>query len=416
MKRNRAALSIAGRLGLGGNNRIAAIIAVAGVTCAVTVMLLTLSITDGFKQAIRDKLSGFDADIVVQPVYNYSQGTQSHYLQITPELMQTVAGHSGGARISTALRQPGILKTADDYAALVFCAYGHGHDYAFERGNLVSGVFPDYAGNGGGDSIVISAITARRLGLEAGKRVDACFFSDDRIRLRRFTVAGIYASNFGEFDKTIAYAPMDKLQRVCGLDSSGVTAIELRGVTRDSIPERAESLQTEFLRRAQMTDADSVPVVDNITRSGAIYLNWLDLLDTNVVVIFVLMCCVAACTLVSSLFILILNNIPAIGVLRALGARRGMVRDIFVIMAMRLVGAGLVLGNVLALAVILLQSTLHCFPLDPEMYYLDSVPTAWSWGGFVLTDLGVIVLSWLTLVLPARLASSISPARTMRYE
>ena len=146
------------------------------------------------------------------------------------------------------------------------------------------------------------------------------------------------------------------------------------------------------------------------------YLNWLDLLDTNVVVIFILMCCVAAITLVSSLFILILNNIPTIGLLRALGASKPAVRNVFVAMAMRLVGSGMVIGNLLALLTIWIQQKFLVFPLDPESYYLSHVPMVFNLTGIVLINVGVAAMSWLVLILPARVASSISPARTMRCD
>ncbi len=78
--------------------------------------------------------------------------------------------------------------------------------------------------------------------------------------------------------------------------------------------------------------------VDNIFHTGAIFFSWLDLLDTNVVVIFILMVCVAAFTLISSLFIIILDRVSTIGVLRALGATRGQVSAVFVNVALRLGG------------------------------------------------------------------------------
>lgn len=405
------------RLGLGGNNRVAAVIAVAGVSCALAVMLLTLSVAGGFKSAIRAKLSGFDADITIQPPYSYKYGQQSEYLNITPKLMSRARNIAPGAAISQAIRQPGMLKTADDYAVLVFTGYGYGHDFGFERGNLTEGVWPDYTGvEAGGDSIVISKTTASRLGIKTGDRVDAVFFAADNIRARKYTVAGLYESNFGDYDKTVCYASLPALQRVCRLDSTGASALEIRGVPRDSIASRAEFLQSEFIREAQLNGADSLLVVDNITHSGAMYLSWLDLLDTNVVVIFILMCCVAAITLVSSLFILILNNVPTIGLLRALGASRGQVRDIFVALAMRLVGMGMVVGNILALLIIWVQSTWRVIPLDPESYYLDHVPTEFDWPGFILINVGVAVMAWLVLILPARVASAVSPARSIRYE
>jgi lipoprotein-releasing system permease protein len=84
--------------------------------------------------------------------------------------------------------------------------------------------------------------------------------------------------------------------------------------------------------------------------------------------------------------------------------------------AMKLVGLGMIFGNVFALVLIWLQDTYHFMPLDAEMYYLSHVPVKIDWLGILLINVGVAVFAWLTLVLPARFASTISPAKTMRYE
>ena len=178
----------------------------------------------------------------------------------------------------------------------------------------------------------------------------------------------------------------------------------------------ASNLQKRLIDDAEKSDKGQVPVVDNITRSGGMYLNWLQLLDTNVVVIFVLMCCVAAFTIVSSLFILILNNVPTIGVLRALGASKPTVRSVFVCLAMRLVGSGMIIGNIFAITLIWVQMTYRIFPLDPDMYYLSHVPMQLWWPGIVAVNIAAAILAWLILILPARLASSVSPSQSMRYE
>lgn len=416
MRNSQFILTVAGRLGFGGNNRVAAVIAVAGVSCALAVMLLTLSVSDGFRNGIRQKLSGFEADVVVQPPYLYSTGTQTEYFSATPEVLKDVSATMGQANVATVLRQPGMLKTDNDYEALVFTAYGSGHDFSFQRDNLTGGIMPAYDKGAGGDSIVISNHTASKLGLKTGDRVTACFFADGNIKARRYTVAGTFTSGFGDFDKTVCYAALPSLRRVCGLDSLGVSAVEIHGIPDNEVQVRAQNLQQLFVNRAQQLQSDSILVVDNITHTGALYLSWLDLLDTNVVVIFVLMCCVAAFTLISSLFILILNNVPTIGLLRSLGATRRQVRDIFVALSMRLVGLGMIIGNVLALTLIWVQYTWRVIPLAPDMYYLDHVPVSFSWPGFILVNAGTVVVAWLVLVLPARLASTVSPARTLAYE
>lgn len=408
---------VARRLSTGGKNSVASVIAVAGVCCAVAIMILTLAVSMGFKNSIRAKLSGFNADVVVQPPYDYNEGRQMPYLQLTPDLIEMAKKVSGkGVEISKVFRQPGILKTPDDFSTLIFTGFDSGHNSDFEQNNIVAGVWPDYSADSARMQVVVSQTTADKLGLRVGYRVDACFFANDRIVARKFTIAGLYKSNFGDFDNTVSYASPVTLRRICAVDSTTVTALEVRGLGEERAPRVAQELQERLIIKAQENQAADVPVVDNITHTGIVYLSWLKLLDTNVVVIFALMCAVAVCTLISSLFILILNNIPAIGLLRATGATRTAVRNIFVYVSMKLVGAGLILGNVLALLVIWIQATWHVLPLNPEMYYLDSVPVTFSFPGIIAINIAVIIVSWLTLILPAGMAGKISPARTMRYE
>lgn len=85
-------------------------------------------------------------------------------------------------------------------------------------------------------------------------------------------------------------------------------------------------------------------------------------------------------------------------------------------MAMRLVGIGMVIGNVIGIGLLVLQKHTHIIPLDPEMYYLDSVPVEINIWSMLALNFGVIAVSWLILILPARLASNIDPAKTMNYQ
>jgi lipoprotein-releasing system permease protein len=409
-------LHIAKRISIGGKNKIASIIAVTGVTCAVAVMLLTLAVVVGFKSEIREKLHGFNCDIAVLPTYSYTYGEQTNYMELDSTVQAITKETFKDKKGSLALRQPGILKTDNDYSMLVFTGYDSNHDFNFERNNIVDGELPDYSNPDTKNDIVISSITSKKLGLNVGDRVTACFFIDDKIKARKYTVAGIFTSNFGDFDKTVCYGSISALQQLCQLDSLGGTAYEFRGFNQEQIPDIAKNMQDKFLKAAEKAGKQDIYVVDNITRTGMIYLNWLDLLDTNVIVIFVLMCAVAGITLISSLFILILNSISTIGILRAVGSTKHSVRTVFLMVAMKLVGLGMIFGNVFALAIIWLQDTYHLMPLNAEMYYLSHVPVKIDWLGIVLINVGVAVFAWLTLVLPARFASTISPAKTMRYE
>ena len=156
--------------------------------------------------------------------------------------------------------------------------------------------------------------------------------------------------------------------------------------------------------------------VSTIDETCSQYLNWLDLLDTNVTVIILLMACVASFTLISSLFILILERVNTVGLLKALGATNRQIRYIFIYMAQRLVIRGMIIGNVIALAFVWLQYSYRVIPLDADAYYLNYVPVSLSWHAVAIVDIAVIVISALVLILPSHIIATLSPSTTLRYE
>lgn len=409
-------LWISGRLSLNRSGRTGVVIAVAGVALAVMVMEFTLAVVVGFKHEIQRKLMGFDAQITVEAPIAASDGLQQDFLTLTPELNAIIARTAPGAEVSLALRQPGIVKTNDDFEGALFIARDPASDFSFERGNIRRGVWPDFAQDSTRNDLVISETMAGALDLDVGDKVYSTFIIGEDVRLRRQTVVGIYRSDFGDYDKTVCYASMPFLQSVAGIGADAGTRVDLRGLPVGDIEEISAELQSGLLTAAAIGDLDAYYPVRNIMQTGAMYFNWLALLDTNVVVIFILMLAVSGFTLVSSLFILILERVRTIGILRALGAGKPAVRRIFVYLTMKTVGIGLLIGNILGIGLLLVQRIWHIIPLDPEMYYLSSVPVEINWLYFLLLNLGVAVASWLILVLPAHLASGIDPAGAVKYE
>ncbi len=411
---------ISGRMSHVGGTRSArtgSIIAIAGVACAVAVMLLTLGISLGFKHDIKAKLSGFESQIDITPAYSYMTGRTDSTITYDAALRRTIDSIMPHSSTTLAYRQPAILKPADDFAAIIIYGYDDAHDTTFERKNIIKGVMPTYTKDSATDNhIVISSYTASRLHLEVGDKITACFFINGAIKARPMKVAAIYNSGFGEYDHTVAYGSLRMLQRLNKVSENTGNIIEINGLPQEGVSAKAQALQQALIDRAQNLGMPEVPIVDNITHTGAIYLNWLDLLDTNVIVIFVLMCCVGSLTLISSLFIIILDKIQAIGILRSIGATRGYVDTIFVRICMRLVGWGIIIGNVIGLGFGYIQECWHPIGLDPEMYYLDKVPYSFDWIGILMINIGVAILAWCVLILPAKVAGRISPAKTLRYE
>jgi lipoprotein-releasing system permease protein len=136
----------------------------------------------------------------------------------------------------------------------------------------------------------------------------------------------------------------------------------------------------------------------------------------NIYIIIILMVGVAVVNMSSALIITIIERSKMIGVLKAMGADNASVRSIFIRHAARLIGVGLILGNVLGLGLAVLQMKFGIIQLQAENYYLSEVPILIHWQDILLIDLGTLSICLLAMTIPSLLITRISPVRAIRFD
>lgn len=412
MARN-VSIMIAQRLSPWGSATVR--LSVATLALSVAVMLLSIAVTGGFQRQIRAKLAGFEAAVTLTPLGGYD-GDAPRPLKLTPELQDAIAQAFGSqARAATRSSHALILKTPDDFLGVIATAHGNGHDWAFERSNLAAGTLPDTTGR----QILLSVPQARALRLEPGDKVDAYFITPDGLRQRRLQVSGLYQSNLGEYDKVVAIVASRLLEPMMGREPGQGAVIEINGLsdTPDTAIETGARQLQAWLNRQYMTGIIPQPVaVQTLRQAQPAYFNWLDLLDTNVAVVLILMGCVSGFTLIACCFILILQRVRLIGQLKALGMTTRALRLIFIWLGLKVMGWGIALGTLLAIALAWLQAATRALPLDPASYYISYVPVYLAWWQVAAVALGALALAALLLLIPATVIGHISPATTMRFE
>jgi lipoprotein-releasing system permease protein len=161
---------------------------------------------------------------------------------------------------------------------------------------------------------------------------------------------------------------------------------------------------------------DAILRTTNITREYPQIFDWLSILDMNVWIILILMAVVAGFNMISGLLVLILERSKMIGVLKALGSPNWSIRRIFLYLSVFLTSRGMIWGNAIGIAVIVIQNYFEVLKLNPTTYYVDVVPVNFSLLHIVLLNLGTIVATTLMLVLPSYLVSKISPEKTIRFD
>ncbi len=416
----KTAIFIGRRLSLktesGHNTSPGVVTGVIGIALALIIMLLSLAVVQGFKREIINKLVGFNSQITIYAPQSSDSPNITSGVRLTDSLRQIINNAVQNGCISLTLRQPAIFKTDTDFQGIILKGLSAGNSWNFIKENLSSGFVPDST-DSDPNNIVISSSIATKLNVNIGQKLATHFFDGNTIRTRNLYISGIYDTHFHDYDNAFAFTPANMLQHFNKIDSITGTAVEISGIKTDMIQPLTDNLYNDLVMVNIENPANPMPYsIENITNTCVIYFSWLDLLDTNVLVIIILMSCVSAFTLVSSLFIIILERVNTIGLLKAIGATNSQVRRIFIYMAERLVIKGLIIGNVIALLIIYMQSVFHILPLDPEAYYLNYVPMYLDWSVITLVNIAVIAISVIILIFPSHIIAHLSPSKTLRFE
>lgn len=388
-------------------------IATAGVAIGLAVMLVSVSIVFGFKHTIRDKVVGFGSHITVAN-FGTLHGRSNTPVCMDDSMMRALRGIDGVSHVQRYAMKQGILKTDSDFLGVAFKGVAAEYDTTFIHGNLISGSIPAFSDSVSRGKILISKIMADRLRLDTGDKVFAYFLGDGDVRVRRFTIAGVYQTNLSQFDKVLCFTDLYTAVRLNGWEPDQASGAEVSVNDFDSL----DIVENSFVDKVNRTvdKYGETYSTETIQRLNPQIFTWLDLLDLNVWIILALMLCVAGFTMISGLLIMILERTSMIGLLKALGARNATVRKTFLWFAVFIIGRGMLIGNVIGIGLILIQMFTGMVKLDAATYYVDTVPVEFSLPAILLLNVATLLVCVFVLVAPSYLASRVHPARSMRYE
>lgn len=387
-------------------------IAMAGIAVGLAVMIVSVAVVIGFKHQVRDKVIGMGADIVVSGI----DGAELY--QMTPvaaddSLLGVLRAVEGVAHVQRYSAKPGMIMTSDNFQGMMLKGAAQEYDWTYLKAHLQEGTVPKFSDSAASGKVLVSRSIADKLSLKVGDRLFT-YFVEDNIRARRLEVSGIYQTNFSAFDDYFLITDLYTVNRLNGWLPAQVGGIE---VDVDDYG-RLDGVNGE-IRSVLGTHADRYGQYYCSRTSEELYpqvFAWLDLLDTNVWVILILMTGVAGFTMISGLLIIILERANMIGVLKALGADNTSVREIFLTFSVFLIGRGMLWGNLAGLGCCLVQLLFEPVRLDPVTYYVSAVPVELHAGWILLLNVCTLLVSVLMLVGPSYLVSRIHPAKSIRFE
>ena len=394
-------------------SRPAITIATAGVAIGLVVMLLSVFVVLGFKHTIRDKVIGFGSHIQVTNFMTQMSSDQAP-IAMNDSMMKVIGGIEGVKHVERFAYKQGILKTDSDFLGVMFEGVAQEYDSTFIHQNMVAGSIPKFSDSQSGNHILISRNIADKLKVNAGDRIFAYFIDENGVRMRRFTIQGIYQTNLSQYDQVMCFADLYTTVKLNAWQPDQVSGA---AITVNDF-KQLDEVESRFVEKINRTEDryGETYATQTIRDINPQIFSWLDLLDMNVWIILVLMVSVAGVTMISGLLIIILERTTMIGVLKALGTRNKTIRHIFLWFAAFIIGRALLIGNAIALGMALLQQWTGIIKLDPATYYVSTVPVEINIPLLIILNVATLLISLFVLIAPSYLISHIHPAKSMRYE
>lgn len=387
-------------------------IALCGIALGLAVMIIALAVVVGFKNEVGRKVMGFGAHIQITSLTN-NKTYDLPPISFSDTLINAIKEVPNVNYIQTTATKPAIIKTKTDFQGIVLKGVDEKYNWDFFKEYLREGELPIYNDSTPSNEVLISSKQADALKLNVGDKF-ICYFIQDQVRLRQFTISGIYSTGLADFDKLFIVSDIKHIRLLNNWDENTATSIEVFVNDLNILDDTSYSI---FLATANNFTGNYNPYYTrNIYELQPQIFGWLDLLDLNMVIILILMFSVATFTMISGLLIIILEKTTLIGTLKVLGANNWTIRKIFLYQASFLIGKAMLWGNVIGLGLYFIQKYLKVIKLDPEIYFVDYAPVELIPWQAVVLNIGVGIAILCILVIPSYLIAKISPAKSIKFE
>ncbi|WP_396586298.1 lipoprotein-releasing ABC transporter permease subunit [Bermanella sp. R86510] len=385
-------------------------ISMAGLTLGVAVLILVLSVMNGFDRELRDRILGM---VPHASIIGPSQGMNDWQ-----KTAQEVEKHPSVEATAPFIHIQGMLS----HQGRVSGAMVTGIDPEFEQN--VS-ILPNFikagefnALNGGDYGVLVGELLARKLGLVLGDKVTLIMPEASLTpaglmpRLKRFTVVGVFAVG-AEIDANFAYVHIDdaaKLTRKQGPQG-------IRILTNDlfKAPKVAWDLRMEL---------DGVYRSSDWTRTHGNLFQAIQMEKTMIGLLLFIIVAVAAFNIVSTLVMVVTDKQGDIAILRTLGMSPRRIMGIFMVQGSVIGVVGTVIGTILGIIFALTVSDIiagieQLFGiqfLNANVYFISYLPSQLRLNDIVIVVISGLLLSFLATIYPAYRASKVNPAEALRYD
>jgi len=378
-----------------------------GISLGVAVLIIVMSVMNGFRTELVNKILGFNAHIIVKPYsksIDVSKFSNKNLITFSKNLILTNSGE--GVLISKDLTKGLVLRgySVEDFLKLEF----------IKKGNFI-GNSNKLTDNG----ISIGRNLSLDYDLKLGDKISIMSTSGVQTivgtlpKQETYLITSIFDSSLADFDRNIAFLNIESLESLFDINSS----------------ERSLEI---FLNKP--LDIDTIkPKIQKIFNEESIY-TWADMnsslfsalkVERNVMfIILSLIIIVAAFNIISGLTILVKNKTRDIAILKSIGVQNNSITKIFFMVGF-FIGTsatffGIFLGVIFSIYIenirFFLSSIFNISLFPEEIYFLSKMPSEININSIAIIALCSIIITILVSIYPAKQASKQDPIKSLKYE
>jgi len=370
-------------------------LSIAATAISVAAILLTFSIVNGFQSTISSKLYAFWGHIQINATNGANINDDS---QVTTKIKRI----SNIQSVSAFLNQTMVL--AKDVEIEGLNAKGIADFTSIP--NLIQGRLIQSNGQSPSKEIILSKNIATKLKMVIGDQVSLYFFQNNQVQERKLRVVGLFHSGIEEYDLKNVFVDIQLLQQMIQTPAA-ISGYQINLKDLSKITETQNEIQSIL--------------PDNWVNSASANLypqlfDWIQVQNINRNITIIIMLLIAVVNLITCLLILLLERIPMIGSLNAMGATHAMIQKVFLYQASFIAWIGIGLGLLIGLGLSLLQLKFQWVQLDESAYLINTLPIQIQPLQVIGVVVGTALVCYLSFLLPTIWVKKISPAKAIRFD
>jgi len=378
-------------------------IAIGAIAIGVATLIIALSVLNGYEKLVTKKLLQLDAHIQIT---GFGNKPLDNSFQIENKTRQLIRNEI--VSINPFISKPGILgkKRMKEGVTLQGVDLKHLTDnegFKLLKGNYFA---PD------SNQIILGRSVAGKLFVTVGDTLklfamqnESIFSSVSIPIVENLVVTGIFESGMSKFDESFGFIDLTRLQNIFAMQQA-VSGYEIKLTSLNKVDSLSNLLQENLRYPAY---------VKTIFQNYKAIFTWIELQQKPIPIILALIILVAVFNIISTLLMMVIEKSEFIGTLRILGAHQMQIIFIFLILGIVIGFFGIVTGNVLALALMKIQTSFNIITLPSTVYFVSEVPMYYQFWISILVSSTTFCVTILVSILPSFIAARIQPVSTLRF-